>query len=71
MPHVEEHLECCPGMVIQAMQGLPVVMQGLPDIGSDPGLSGPKSTILALIILITDGESGQNQAQETIAHFIS
>lgn len=71
MNHVGEDLECSPAVVTQAMQGLPVVMQGLPGIGSDPGLPGPKSTILALTNHITDGKSGQNQAHETIGHFVS
>jgi len=44
---------------------------GLPDIISDQSFPGPKSTILVLIIYITDGECGQNNTCEATAHFFS
>lgn len=53
------------------MQGIPVIMQGLPDIGSDPRLPGPKSTVLALIIHIINSKSGQNQTHRIIEKFVS
>lgn len=71
MHHVGKDLGCCPGTVNQAMQGIPVIMQGLPDIGSDPRLPGPKSTVLAFIFHITNSKPGQNQTHKTTADFVA